>query len=76
MIANVPLQRPVAAPAVPGLKPMLARIGRGLWNALHAVGAGRARAELMRVAATSESTNPELAARLRRLAREDWLSKG
>ena len=76
MIANVPLQRPLAAPAVPGFKPMLVRFGRGLWIALHAVGAGRARAELLRVAATSEPTNPELAARLRRLAREDWLSKG
>ena len=76
MIANVPLQRPAAAPWVPGFKPMLARIGRSIWFTLHAVGASRARAELMRVAATSESSNPELAARLRRLAREDWLSKG
>ena len=75
-IVQVHLPHQAAVPLSQGFKAQAARIGRAIWVALHAVGAARARAELMRVAATSESTNPELAARLRRLAREDWLSKG
>jgi hypothetical protein len=59
MSTTVQVHLPQAAPLAPGLKAQAARIGRAIWNGLHAVGAGRARAELLRVAATSESNNPE-----------------
>jgi hypothetical protein len=73
MITNVQLRLPVAAPAVPGFKAAAVRFGQGVWDVLHAIGAGRARSELLRVARVHESNNPQLAARLRELAREDWL---
>ena len=76
MSTTVQVHLPQTTPLAQGLNAQVARIGHAIWNGLHAVGAARARAELLRVAAASESTNPELAARLRRLAREDWLSKG
>jgi hypothetical protein len=75
MIANVQAHRPAPAPLVPAFKQTAGRIGRAIWIALHAVGAARARAELLRVAASAESTNPQLAAQLRRVAREDFLTQ-
>ena len=75
MITNVQLPLSGTAPAVPGFKAAAVRFGQGVWDVLHAIGAGRARSELLRVARVQESTNPQLAARLRELAREDWLTR-
>ena len=75
MITNVQLHLPVAAPAVPGFKVAAARFGQGLWAVLQTIAAGRARGELMRVARVHESTDPQLAARLRKLSHEDWLTQ-
>jgi hypothetical protein len=78
MITNVQAlpQTPVAAPLAAGLKSFLGRTGHAIWTALHAVGAARARKELTRLAIAQQHTNPELAAHLRRVIREDWLSRG
>ena len=80
MITNVQVQLPVAAapsaPAlVPGLRATAARAAQAVWNVLHAIGEARARRELLRLAAANEVTNPELAAQLRQVVREDWLTK-
>jgi hypothetical protein len=66
----------VAAPSVAGLKPFFSRVGQAVWASLHAVGAARARKELTRLADAQQHINPELAAQLRRVVREDWLSRG
>ncbi len=78
MITNVQAlpQAPVAAPLAAGLKSFASRAGRAIWMALHAVGAARARKELTRLAIAQQHTNPELAAQLRRVVREDWLLRG
>ena len=76
MSTTVQVQLPHGAPLAPGLKAQATRIGRAVWNGLHAIGAARARQELIRLAIASETTNPELAAQLRRVIREDWLSRG
>lgn len=76
MIANAPLHLPVAAPAAPGFRSGLARLGSRIWDALHAIGAARARAELLRMAQMREITDPQFAARLREVARDDWLKQG
>jgi hypothetical protein len=75
MITNVQLHLPGSAPEASGLKAAAARFGLAVWDALHTIGAGRARSELLRVARVHESSNPPLAARLRELAREDWLTR-
>ena len=78
MITNVQAlpQTAVAAPLAPRLKSFFSRIGQAIWTALHAVGAARARKELTRLANAQQHINPELAAQLRRVVREDWLSRG
>jgi hypothetical protein len=76
MITNLQIQRPAAAALAPGLKTKAAGIGRAVWDTLHAIGAARARTELIRLAVANQITNPELAAHLRRVVREDWLTKG
>ena len=75
MSTTVQVHPPHAAPRASGFKTHAARIGRGIWNGLHAIGAARARKELIRLAIANESTQPELAAQLRRVINEDWLSK-
>jgi hypothetical protein len=74
MITHVQLPLPGIAPTVPGVKTAAVRFGQGVWSVLLAIGAGRARSELLRVARLHDSTDPQLAARLRRLVREDWLT--
>jgi Tfp pilus assembly pilus retraction ATPase PilT len=78
MIANVQAlpQTPVAAPSAAGLKSFFSRTGHAVWATLHAVGAARARKELTRLADAQQHINPELAAHLRRVVREDWLLRG
>jgi hypothetical protein len=78
MITNVQAlpQTPVAAPLAAGLKSIFSRIGQAIWMTLHAVGAARARKELTRLADAQQHINPELAAQLRRVVREDWLLRG
>jgi hypothetical protein len=76
MSTTVQVHLPHAAPLTPGFKAQAARIGRAVWNGLHAIGAARARKELIRLAIANETTHPELAAQLRRVIDEDWLSKG
>jgi hypothetical protein len=75
MITNVRLHLSVAAPAAQGLWAIAAHTCRALWNGLRALGANRARSELLRVARVHDSTDPQLAAQLRQLAREDWLTQ-
>jgi hypothetical protein len=78
MITNVQAlpQAPIAAPSAAGLKSFFSRAGQAIWMTLHAVGAARARKELTRLAIAQQHINPELAAQLRRVVREDWLSRG
>jgi len=76
MSTTVQVQLPHAAPLAPGFKAWAAHTGRAVWNGLHAVGAARARKELIRLAIANEPIHPELAAQLRRAVGEDWLSKG
>ena len=76
MSTTVQVHRPHAAPLASGFETYAARIGRAIWDGLHAIGAARARTELIHLAIAHESTDPELAAQLRRVVREDWLSKG
>ena len=66
-----PVSGAIAAPRFPAV---LARFGRAVWNALHDVGASRARRELARLAAAT--SDPVLAAQLRRVISEDWLTRG
>ena len=69
-------QTPVAAPSLAGLKSFFSRTGHAGWAALHALGAARARKELTRLVNAQQYINPELAAQLLRVVREDWLSRG
>jgi hypothetical protein len=77
MTTNVQARLPAVSttPLTPGLKAQATRIGHAVWDALHAIGAGRARKELIRLAEANANTNPELAAHLRSVVREDWLTK-
>jgi hypothetical protein len=78
MITNVQVlpQTPIAALSTAGMKSFFSRTGHAIWAALHAVGAARARKELIRLAIAQQHINPELAAHLRRVVREDWLLRG
>jgi hypothetical protein len=78
MITNVQAlpQSRAAAPLAPALRAFAKRTGQALWLALQAVGAARARRELKLLADSQQQINPELAAQLRRVIREDWLSRG
>ena len=75
MITEVQLHLPGIASPAPKLSKMASTWGRSIWRFLEAIGASRARSELLRVARSNERINPELAARLRKLAREDWLAQ-
>jgi hypothetical protein len=71
MIANARLDLPRRSPAAVDL-----RWARGVWTGLEAFGARRARAELLRVAQQREASDPQLAAQLRQVVKEDWLTQG
>ena len=75
MITEVQLHLPGIASPAPKLSKMASTWGRSIWRFLEAIGASRARGELLRVASANDRINPELAARLRTLAREDWLAQ-
>ena len=75
MITEVQLHLPGIASPAPTLSKTASTWGRSIWRFLEAIGASRARSELLRVARSNERINPELAARLRKLAREDWLAQ-
>jgi hypothetical protein len=47
-------------------------LGQAVWQFLQAVGEIRAREEMLAVAHSIAPSRPELAARLRRAARESW----
>ena len=76
MVTHAQARPFTAAPAAPSSPAWFRRFGRAAWIALQAVGARRARRELTHLAASCELTNPALAAQLRRVVREDWLSRG
>ena len=63
-----------AAFAAPGFLATLGGFGRQLWNGLSAIGEARARRELLQLAA--RTTDPQLAAHLRQVVAEDWLTRG
>ena len=75
MITEVQLHLPGIASPAPTLSKTASTWGRSIWSFLEAIGASRARSELLRVARSNERINPELAARLRKLAQEDWLAQ-
>ena len=75
MITEVQLHLPGIASPAPKLSTTASTWGRSIWSFLEAIGASRARSELLRMARSNERINPELAARLRTLAREDWLAQ-
>ena len=75
MIAETQVHLPAVPPAAPKVQAAAQRLGAVVWSVLHQIGASRARGELLRVAQIHEETNPELAARLRKLVRDDWLTR-
>ena len=62
-----------AAPAAAAVRKSIAGVFHAVWNFLANIGARRARAELLRLARMHELSSPELAAQMRRVAREGWL---
>ena len=75
MITEVQLHLPGIASPESKFPKTASAWGRSIWSFLEAIGASRARSELLRVARSNEHINPELAARMRALAREDWLTQ-
>lgn len=76
MIANARLDLPRRSPAAVDLRTAVLLWARGVWAGLEAFGARRARAELLRVAQQREASDPQLAAQLRQVVKEDWLTQG
>jgi hypothetical protein len=61
------------SPAKPAVPSLLSRALRAAWVALESVGRARARREMLRLAHEVQASRPELAAQLRRAARQSWL---
>jgi hypothetical protein len=62
--------RGLAKPAVPSF---LTRALRAIWTGLESLGRARARREVLQLARDVQASRPELAAQLRRTARQSWL---
>jgi hypothetical protein len=70
LVHDTMTSRSLAKPAAPSF---LARALRATWVGLKSLGRARARREVLRLAREVQASRPELAAQLRRTARQSWL---
>jgi hypothetical protein len=63
----------IRSPAKPAVPSLLSRALSSAWVALKSVGRARARREVLRLSREVQASRPELAAQLRRVAKQSWL---